>query len=455
MRTNAHPSTPTAVLQANAVLARQRTGGRLKHEELKASAKPPQSISSSVTSLLEIANMTDCAQRVIDDIFLRRLHTMRRCLVWLINHAPREIGNVIRDIYKSFAPKEQLLVLDSAEFCKLYVLIRSVTKELPVSTADGKLTRAHVAYLHTKLLELLLREHSLTQLQRNQVTSYLQYTSALRLWSPGGDKSARRGARGQWAITEQKRIGDDIYVDFDSDNAREVDFASGVCCDVPLLITAEERRNCILKLENAINMIDDVSQIHSYMIRNFIRTVVIRKSSRVQMCGVSGRRHVYPLGSESTPDQPGVIRISNLHLSNFSIPQCIETLIHETVHSVLTSWEIANGAFVESDARYRPISPWSGYYITNSALIHATFVYYMCYKFFLMLLRSPRIAKENTKSEVIRLLEGFAIGFLGPCKISELLIPTGRVCVGLKDVIDWLQNDVRVTFKLNSLIRNR
>lgn len=340
--------------------------------------------------------------------------------------------------FTSLSTERRARILLSCEFYECYCRWLTV--------AGGALDRGdapEVAEQSAKLLDIVLREQSLAQLVANIDSSYLKRTHKAVVWSPMGDSCAIRDSHGGWTVQSQPTIGSVIAVDADSPVAKGIDLASGILSDPPLELTPDERTNVIAKLQAALTIIDDLAPIYGIMIRNYVRRIVLRKSLTPDQVERAKTKGQLVHGSEHAPRRPGVICILNPHLDVCDVTDCVERLLHESVHNVLAAWETVNGQFTTNDNNYRPVSPWSGNPIPNSSFIHAAFIYYMCHNLFIKFHRSHYGADPIYSAAINRSLKRFAIGFLGRRSIFEQLLPTAPLRYDIRYALETLQAEIK------------
>ena len=79
----------------------------------------------------------------------------------------------------------------------------------------------------------------------------------------------------------------------------------------------------------------------------------------------------------------GLMLLTNAHLPNLDTAAIVDTLIHESVHSLLFMYERSERRFLRTPeaSRIRMISPWSRAQVSLAAYLHACVVWYALYQF--------------------------------------------------------------------------
>lgn len=390
--------------------------------------------------LLKVADASEDAVDLMERILWDRLRAMRNRLYRLLSGRS---GNVLLlacyDIYNAMPPAQQARILLSSELCELYSMsfVDKATHDAPVP-AEG--IPADVVMVQSRVLDLVLREHAIHMLQAGTLTSYLKLQKADEVYSPLGDLVARRDRHGQWSIDRVPMLDDVIAVDFDSPVARNYEPRSGVLSQPRLDFTDQEKAAVMEKLSRALSAIDEVEPAYGFLIRNFVRRIIVRKS-RESANDDPGR----VFGSEHVPRQPGSMRLLNTHLPELSPDALMESLLHESTHNFLAAWELANGPFVPHSQKDRAVSPWSGNGIPNSSYIHASFIYYVCHRMYTKHL----LAVGNDPARVPYLhkrLAKFIAGYMINRHTADQLVLEKPIAAELRAVIGTMQSRVQATY---------
>lgn len=405
----------------------------------------------TVQSLLQIAKQTDGAPELLETILWRRAAAMRECMSsWLRSSDKDPLLKAIHTAFTSLSTERRARILLSCEFYECYCRWLTVSGGAP-----DRGETPEVAEQSANLLNIVLREQALAQLSAGVDSTYLKRTHNAVVWSPMGDICAIRNNQGGWAIQVQPTIGGVIAIDADSPVARGIDLTSGILSDPSLELAPDERANIIAKLKTGLGIIDDLAPIYGIMIRNYVRRIVLRKSLTPDQVEEATTKGQLVHGSEHAPRRPGVICILNPHLHMCDVPDCVERLLHESVHNVLAAWETVNGQFTTNDNNYRPVSPWSGNPIPNSSFIHATFIYYMCHNLFLKFHRSSYGAHPDYSAGIVRSLNRFAIGFLGNKSIYEQLLPSAPLRNDIRSVLETFQAEIKSHYFETNTVNNK
>jgi len=220
-----------------------------------------------------------------------------------------------------------------------------------------------------------------------------------------------------------------IEIDFGTPRAQRINHESSVSHLQPSPIDNGERHKVLRQLDNALREIQHTSNTYYALIEAYARVIIIRKNSMDM------------IASEQVSDAIGEISLLNPLHSLFSNQMLMETLIHESTHNYLSTFERLEFPFIMRGSEYRhnirPTSLWSGRPIKSEPFIHAVFVYFSLFNFVkLQLDKSKKSAESATIVNALQSnLNRLASGFLYPGKISHyvsyacLIDPQVRICL--------------------------
>lgn len=398
-------------------------------------------IKSDPSVLGNVARVSDDAFEIMEVVLWDRLKAMRDRMQRLL---ARSKGNTLlaatADIYNRLSPVHRARVLISSEFCECYSMIH----------VDPRFAVAHAAaasddqtLFQIRLYDIISREKALADLEAGSVGAYLRDVKSDRVYSPLGDKVAFRRELGRWEIERSPSIGDVITVDFDSPVARNYEARSGILSQRCLDFTPEEKRVVTQKLQTALDQIDAVEPAYGFLIRNFVRRIIVRKSIE-SLDGPEEFDRVF--GSEHVPRQPGSFRMLNTHLPDMTADACMESIMHESTHNFLAAWELANGPFVMHNQKDRPVSPWSGNGIPNSSFIHAAFIYFICHRMYVRHMASVGTEEPLRLEYLQKRLAKFISGYLIPHHVCDQLVLPTPLAQTLRDIIGAFQDEIKSTY---------
>jgi hypothetical protein len=405
------------------------------HLQLLPDIDPDLSVLGSVT------RVSEDAFEIMESILWGRLKAMRNRMQRLLAQSR---GNTIltaaADIYNGLSPVHRARVLVSSEFCECYSMIHVDPR---FAAAHARSSDDDQILFQMRLYDIVSREKALADLEAGSVGAYLRHMKTDRIYSPLGDKVAVRGDFGRWCIERAPSIGEVITVDFDSPVARNYEARSGILSQKCLDFTSEEKRIVVEKLQTALEQIDAVEPAYGFLIRNFVRRIIVRKSID-SLEGPEEFDRVF--GSEHVPRQPGSFRMLNTHLPDMTADACMESIMHESTHNFLAAWELANGPFVMHNQKDRPVSPWSGNGIPNSSFIHAAFIYFICHRMYVRHLASLDLSESARVAYLQKRLAKFVAGYLIPHHVcDQLVLPTPLPKV-LRDIIGSFQEEIKATY---------
>jgi hypothetical protein len=248
------------------------------------------------------------------------------------------------------------------------------------------------------------------------------------VWSSIGDRSIKRvGSSLQTFFGE--RLDAVVPLDFDSPQAVVVRPSSPLMYLPPEEFSVDERRTAVNKLQKAFAYVETVSPTFAHLIRNYTRAIRLRKSSAVE-----------GFQAEHVTATIGEIRMLNVYKPEFSVERVAESLIHESVHNFLSTYEFLEGPFVLSlDRRqYRPVSTWTGNPIPVASFAHAVFVWFTLFQFAMRELEQPGLT-DVQRSEITARRNSYLSGFMAPMKLTDSLKGLGQYSSILFPSIDMMQ----------------
>jgi len=348
-------------------------------------------------SILDVIECADDSSEIMERVQIACLKRFSDLFVSGLAHAEEQgIGVAhILDIYNSLDETWRARLLFSAEFTSTLAEMQHVNGEKLIEKIDES-------------YEIASREHFIYNLVSSPIYTNLFSENLSEIWSPMGDLRAVKGENG-WRLHRSTTIGGSISLDFDSPISLAHEIRSGVLSQPCLEVSDDERIAIAHKLQEALNSIEEVEPIYASLIKNFTRRIIVRKS----IDDSTDRSTVQRLmSSEHVSRQPGCIRFLNPHIKEKTMEACMESLLHESIHVFITSLENANGVFHSPNKQTRPVSPWSGNLIPNSAYSHAIFIYYACHSLFIKILDCWATLPNINISRIIEKLQHFAAGFM-------------------------------------------
>lgn len=291
------------------------------------------------------------------------------------------------------------------------------------------------------MLGALRREGMITAIRNGDAPREASSEQIVR--SPLGDLSAHYDpGQNAWNLRAAERIGGVICIDFDSDLSERYEPESGTFSQPRLPMSPDEKSATVSKLERALELIDAAMPVYGLMIRNFTRRIIVRKTSGEEPSDLVGTVPL-ALASEFRPVHTGCIRLLNVHRDEMDVVLCMESLVHETVHSMLSCYEDLYGKFMSTRVVVRPMSPWSGNLIPNHSLAHAVFVYYAIYRLFSEAGTIAAMLSAAEKRQVAKRICDVSIGFLVDRPLSCLFFLDDGPSDGFFDAIDELQREIQ------------
>jgi hypothetical protein len=243
----------------------------------------------------------------------------------------------------------------------------------------------------------------------------IEHTNALAAAAPlpTGDE-----AGSEEAPPERVLIGETIVVDLGSAWVRRHEPTSPVFFSPYEQPTAEETRKIVDKLSAALAEIDASAPTFGRMIRNYTRTILVRKIGDLLPA------------SEQVDTELGAIRLRNVHSDMYTHDQLVDDLIHESTHNFLGTFEYLQFPFIPfgelAGRDVRPVSPWSMRPIQVLPFLHAVFVYFAMLHY-----ASRRLAADGLPAEEVKRLQQrrnrYSSGFLMPGRLSAYVASLAKV----------------------------
>jgi hypothetical protein len=252
------------------------------------------------------------------------------------------------------------------------------------------------------------------------------------IWSPMGDCCMAfdgEAIEREW----QPKLDSLITVDFDSPNARSFD-ARSPSLSLPFEPFSEVERKLVLeRLIAALGRIDDIAPTFGRLIRNYTRTLVLRKHEASP-----------GLGSEHVTSTIGEVRLTNVNSEGVERGRLADALVHESVHNMLSTYEYIKSPFVllADNKQYRVRSPWTGNPIPVPSFCHAALVWFTLFNFADRELSDTGLTREE-RIGVQRRRNACASGFLVSKRLSELVTNLCTFEPSTLDLIDDLQRIVQ------------
>jgi hypothetical protein len=390
--------------------------------------------------ILNVLDLSEASGVIMETLLARRLTRVAQQLgsfIAEIGGRP-DVAEIIA-VYNDLSAVARARVLSSGELGEFLNIWAPPDGHRPIGTTTTE-----------EMLNIVRREQLIQRISLGEYDASFEPSEGEdRIWSPLGDRYVAR-IDGVWSLLTAPSIGGVVTVDFDSPIARRFEVQSGVLSRPRLEMSSDEQEQVRIKFDTALAEIDRLAPAYGLIIRNFTRRIIIRKS--IQAIGGGGESSSGVFVSEHVPRQTGVIRFLNPHLTEYTISMCMESLLHESIHTFLTAYEQAFGQFTPRNMLYRPVSSWSGNPIPNSSYAHAVFVYYACHKLFERCLSSNVTDAPWNYEEMRARIPTFGVGFLIRQRLSEQFLVTGPLSADFVRTIDEMQQRVRAFYNNISMM---
>lgn len=259
------------------------------------------------------------------------------------------------------------------------------------------------------------------------------------VWSPYGDVSLTSSINGNTVVKGQLVLSNGSVLDTESPIATAHNPTSGTLSQPRLQFLESEIVLIVQKLEKALVLLEACNPVYRKIVDIFAKRIVLRKSAEnYEQAVLNGRT----ISSDHTTSHFGCIRFLNFHLEEKSISSCAESLLHESLHVLLSSWERIYGDFSYKGKEVRAISPWSGNLIPDSSFSHAIIIYYCCLRLYIGLAhhKPTSIASEGDRIRC-RSLE-ILYGFFIPNNLLSLFGRPDKVTKEYARIAETLQQTV-------------
>ncbi len=204
-------------------------------------------------------------------------------------------------------------------------------------------------------------------------------TTSKTLWTANGDFLIQRNDDGEFTTYEPFLLADRVVLDFFSPNClgiRHVDLAEDPTSQISTFGFEEVEGLCEL-LHNSVAPLDNEGSYFLDLIGMFSRTVILNKVTQ------SNGKRMFFSGSDN--EHIGRSVLSNTDLVSKEV--IIESLVHESIHSVLymidrlNQWQPDYDNLHIGEVGRNVESVWSGNMITIHSFLQACFVWYGLFEF--------------------------------------------------------------------------
>jgi hypothetical protein len=187
------------------------------------------------------------------------------------------------------------------------------------------------------------------------------------LWTARGNHFLDLSARERWTLPGATLGSTGIAVDEAAPN-QFPDDEFGIALTMPH--TSVELGVVNDRLLEAVAELNRVCKPALATIINFTEVLALRREP-----------HPTRFYSSTFSGLAGLVRFTNAHLADVSVPQLVEALVHEAIHCILHVHEAIAEPFVRvADANdTKVISPWTGATIRLQSYVHACAVWYGVY----------------------------------------------------------------------------
>ena len=215
------------------------------------------------------------------------------------------------------------------------------------------------------------------------------------VWTVNGDRKLDPVIRESWAASNFGILDSHIVVD----GSGPTDFSCEATGNLTLA-SEIERVTVERKIHEAASAISATSDVAFKFWTDCVDVVAIRKAS------LSSTR----FSSSSFSRNAELTVLTNAHLDSVDLTLMADALVHESIHSLLFTYEEIEQAFVSTDENAERIklkSPWSGNQLFLPAYVHACVVWYGLYWFWSLGLKTGIYEEEQAKKMRDRARLGF------------------------------------------------
>jgi hypothetical protein len=231
------------------------------------------------------------------------------------------------------------------------------------------------------------------------------HSSTLGKWSANGDFYFPGPSQDdKWKINElyiSPYLENRIPLDFISFHARRempVEAFRPVQYGEANPFTEDEIIQTCLKVQNAFNKIKKSAPIAAEFILKYAKTIVLRKDMK----------NIDIFQSSSCNGYIGQIVLLNPHLHHVNEELIAESLVHESIHSLMWRAEILNHIIKDPMLSMETVvSPWSGFELHYYTILQAAFVWYGIANFWKLNLNAGHFDNEKVKFYLSRAKKGF------------------------------------------------
>ena len=227
-------------------------------------------------------------------------------------------------------------------------------------------------------------------------------------WSANGDlfvpPDELNEINPDWDFNHQyhsELLNDQLPLDFGSIHARRdmpVESFRPIKYGDAIPFSKEEKKITEEKVNNAFKKIAICTPIAAQFVLNYAKTIVLRKDFT----------NPKTFQSSSCNGYIGQIVLLNPHLSHVDEAYISESIIHESIHSLMWRAEVLSQIIKDPQKEMGTvISPWTGAELHYYTILQACFVWYGIANFWRMNLNSDLFPKLRTKYLYERAIKGF------------------------------------------------
>jgi HEXXH motif-containing protein len=201
----------------------------------------------------------------------------------------------------------------------------------------------------------------------------------------------------------------------------------------PRPFTAQEEATAVEKVKDAAALISQFAPHNADFIGRYVKTIVLRKSEEEHGAFQSASRNSFI----------GQVVLLNAHLSHVDLAYVAESLVHESIHSVLWRAEILDQLLIDPQKdMYTVRSAWSGEEIYYYTLLQACLVWYGIFWFW----RNLRSTQAPIPEErMLYLQERARRGFLKREYEQALRSHCDNLAEGILEMLLHLRDVVRTS----------